>query len=108
MDTKQLITGNPKEGFYPIVQDTVTVIELNEAVMQLTNESSSEDIIAAFDSIEDFTTLLQNIRNTENIVNGILANNSSLIGKISCNIGAHPTQEILHINGVFIGIYFNI
>ena len=108
MDTKQLITGNPKEGFYPIVQDTVTVIELNEAIMNLTSESSSEDIIAAFDSVEDFTTLLQNVRNTENIVNGILINNTSLIGKFSCNILAHATQEILYIDGVFTDQYFNI
>ena len=108
MDTKQLITGNPKEGFYPIVQDTVTVIELNEAVMNLTNESSSEDITAAFDSVEDFTTLLQNVRNTENIINGVLINNSSLIGKFSCNILAHATQEILYIDGVFTDQYFNI
>lgn len=108
MDTKQLITGSPKEGFYPIVQDTVTVIELNEAVIHLTNESSSEDIIAAFDSVEDFTTLLQNIRNTENIVNGVLVNNSTLVGKFSCNIFAHSTKEVLYIDGVFSEQYFNI
>lgn len=108
MDTKQLITGSPKEGFYPIVQDTVTVIELNKAVLSLTSESSSEDIIAAFDSVEDFTTLLQNVRNTENIVNGVLVNDSSLVGKIFCNIIAHPTQETLYIDGVFTNQYFNI
>lgn len=108
MDTKQLITGSPKEGFYPIVQDTVTVIELNEAVINLTSESSSEDIIAAFDSVEDFTTLLQNVRNTENIVNGVLVNDSGLVGKIFCSIMAHPTQEILYIDGVFTDQYFNI
>lgn len=108
MDTKQLITGSPKEGFYPIVQDTVTVIKLNEAVIHLTNESSSEDIIAAFDSVENFTTLLQNIRNTENIVNGILLNNSTLVGKFSCNIFAHSTKEVLYIDGVFSEQYFNI
>lgn len=108
MDTKQLITGSPKEGFYPIVQDTVTVIELNEAVINLTSESSSEDIIAAFDSVEDFTTLLQNVRNTENIVNGVLVNDSSLVGKIFCNIIAHSTQETLYIDGVFTNQYFNI
>lgn len=108
MDTKQLITGSPKEGFYPIVQDTVTVIELNKAVLNLTSESSSEDIIAAFDSVEDFTTLLQNVRNTENIVNGVLVNDSSLVGKIFCNIIAHHTQETLYIDGVFTNQYFNI
>lgn len=108
MDTKQLITGSPKEGFYPIVQDTVTVIELNKAVLNLTSESSSEDIIAAFDSVEDFTTLLQNVRNTENIVNGVLVNDSSLVGKIFCNIIAHTTQETLYIDGVFTDQYFNI
>lgn len=108
MDTKQLITGNPKEGFYPIVQDTVTVIELNKAVMSLASESSSEDIIAAFDSVEDFTTLLQNVRNTENIVNGVLVNDSILVGKIFCNIIASSTQETLYIDGVFTNQYFNI
>ena len=92
MDTKQLITGNPKEGFYPIVQDTVTVIELNEAVMNLTSKSSSEDIAAAFDSAANFNTLIEQIRNAENIVNGILMNNEGSVGKIICTIAAYKNQ----------------
>ena len=101
MDTKQLITGNPKEGFYPIVQDTVTVIELNEAVMNLTSESSSEDIAAAFDSAESFNDLIENIRNSENIVNGILMNNDNAIGKIICSIAAHKNQYACDIEYIY-------
>ena len=101
MDTKQLITGNPKEGFYPIVQDTVTVIELNEAVMNLTSESSSEDIAAAFDSAESFNDLIENIRNSENIVNGILMNNDNAIGKIICSIVAHKNQYACDIEYIY-------
>ena len=103
MDTKQLITGNPKEGFYPIVQDTVTVIELNEAVMTLTSESSSEDIIAAFDSAESFNNLIEQIRNTENIVNGILMNNDGSVGKIICSIAAYKNQYACDIEYIYDG-----
>ena len=103
MDTKQLITGNPKEGFYPIVQDTVTVIELNEAVMTLTSESSSEDIIAAFDSAESFNNLIEQIRNTENIVNGILMNNDGSVGKIICTIAAYKNQYACDIEYFYDG-----
>lgn len=103
MDTKQLITGNPKEGFYPIVQDTVTVIELNEAVMNLTSESSSEDIAAAFDSAESFNGLIEQIRNTENIVNGILMNNDGSVGKIICTIAAYKNQYACDIEYFYDG-----
>ena len=101
MDTKQLITGSPKEGFYPIVQDTVTVIELNEAVMNLTSESSSEDIAAAFDSVEGFNDLIENVRNSENIVNGILMNNDNAIGKIICTIAAYKNQYACDIEYIY-------
>lgn len=101
MDTKQLITGNPKEGFYPIVQDTVTVIELNEAVMNLTSESSSEDIAAAFDTVEGFNELIENVRNSENIVNGILVNNDGAIGKIICTIYAYKNQYACNIEYIY-------
>ena len=103
MDTKQLITGSPKEGFYPIVQDTVTVIELNEAVMNLTSESSSEDIAAAFDSAASFNTLIEQIRNTENIVNGILMNNDGSVGKIICTIAAYKNQYACDIEYIYDG-----
>ena len=103
MDTKQLITGNPKEGFYPIVQDTVTIIELNEAVMNLTSESSSEDIAAAFDSAASFNTLIEQIRNTENIVNGILMNNDGSVGKIICTIAAYKNQYACDIEYIYDG-----
>ena len=103
MDTKQLITGSPKEGFYPIVQDTVTVIELNEAVMNLTSESSSEDIAAAFDSAESFNDLIENIRNSENIVNGILMNNENATGKIICTIAAYKNQYDCDIEYIYDG-----
>lgn len=92
MDTKQLLTGKPREGFYPVVQDTVTVIELNEAVMNLTSESNSEEIIAAFDDIDSFNTLVEQVRDTENIVNGILMNNDNAVGKIICSIAAYKNQ----------------
>lgn len=97
MDTKQLLTGKPREGFYPVVQDTVTVIELNEAVMNLTSESSSEEIIAAFDDIDSFNTLVEQVRDTENIVNGILVSNGEHTGKITANIIADNSWNLLII-----------
>lgn len=101
MDTKQLLTGKPREGFYPVVQDTVTVIELNEAVMSLTSESSSEDIAASFDTVEGFNELIENVRNSENIVNGILMNNENAIGKIICTIYAYKNQYACDIEYIY-------
>lgn len=101
MDTRQLLTGKPREGFYPVVQDTVTVIELNEAVMSLTSESSSEDIAAAFDTVEGFNELIENVRNSENIVNGILMNNENAIGKIICTIYAYKNQYACDIEYIY-------
>ena len=103
MDIKQLVTGDPKTGFYPITQDTITVIELNKAVMSLTNESSSEDIIAAFDNLESFQTLIAEVRNPQNICSGILINETpedKRVGKYEASIIANTDAETLHVRWV--------
>lgn len=101
MNTKQLITGSPKEGIYPIVQDTVTVIELNWAVTELTNDSSSADIQLAFDSATAFDQLVENLRDIENIFSGITINNDNHKGKLMCTCYADATDNIVTIEYVF-------
>ena len=108
MDTKQLLTGKPREGFYPVVQDTVTVIELNEAVMNLTSESISEEIIAAFDDIDSFNILVEQVRDTENIVNGILVNNDSTTGKLVASIAADKNENNIRLEYVYEGKFINL
>lgn len=103
MDIKQLVTGNPKVGFYPVTQDTITVIELNKAVMNLTNESSSEDIIAAFDNLESFQALIAEVRNPQNICSGILINETpedKRVGKYEASIIANTNVETLHVRWI--------
>lgn len=103
MDIKQLVTGDPKTGFYPITQDTITVIELNKAVMSLTNESSSEDIIAAFDNLESFQALIAEVRNPQNICSGILINETpedKRVGKYEASIIANIDAETLHVRWI--------
>lgn len=100
MDIKQLVTGDPKTGFYPITQDTITVIELNKAVMNLINESSSEDIIAAFDNLGSFQALITEVRNPQNICSGILVNETpedKRVGKYEASIIANTDAETLHV-----------
>lgn len=103
MDIKQLVTGNPKTGFYPVTQDTITVIELNKSVMSLTNESSSEEIIAAFDNLESFQALIAEVRNPQNICSGILVNETpedKRVGKYEATIIANTDAETLHVRWV--------
>lgn len=103
MDIKQLVTGDPKAGFYPITQDTITVIELNKAVMSLTNESSSEEIIAAFDNLESFQALIAEVSNPQNICSGILVNETpedKRVGKYEATIIANIDVETLYIQWV--------
>lgn len=103
MDIKQLVTGDPKTGFYPVTQDTITVIELNKSVMSLTNESSSEEIIAAFDNLESFQALIAEVRNPQNICSGILVNETpedKRVGKYEATIIANTDAETLHVRWV--------
>jgi len=103
MDIKQLVTGNPKTGFYPVTQDTITVIELNKSVMSLTNKSSSEDIIAAFDNLESFQALIAEVRNPQNICSGILINDTETdlqVGKYEASIIARTDTETLNVRWV--------
>lgn len=103
MDIKQLVTGDPKTGFYPITQDTITVIELNKSVMNLTNESSSEEIIAAFDNLESFQALITEVRNPQNICSGILINETpedKRVGKYEATIIANTDAETLHVRWI--------
>lgn len=101
MDTKQLYVKEVKEGIYPIVQDTVTVIELNWAVTELTNNSSSADIQLAFDSATAFDQLVENLRDIENIFSGITINTDTRKGKLMCTCYADATNNIVTIEYVF-------
>lgn len=103
MDIKQLVTGNPKTGFYPVTQDTITVIELNKSVMNLTNGSSSKEIIAAFDNLESFQALIAEIRNPQNICSGILVNETpedKRVGKYEATIIANTDAETIHVRWI--------
>lgn len=105
MEVKQLVRGNPKEGFLPITQDTIVVVELNEAILSLTNSSTSEEIIDAFDNDNKFITLIDNIRVKENIMNGILINNATQGGNVNASIIADKSSERLDISFIYNNTY---
>lgn len=85
------------DGTYKTFPDMATVVELNSAVLDLTNESSSEDIIAAFDSAAQFSNLITQIRDSDNIVNEVLLDTDGYIGHINASLAVSKTDEIIHI-----------
>lgn len=85
------------DGTYKTFPDMATVVELNSAVLTLTNESSSEDIIAAFDSAAEFSNLITQIRDSDNIVNEVLLDTDGYIGHINASLAVSKTDEIIHI-----------
>lgn len=101
MDIKQLLTGKPKEGFHPVTQDTTVIIELNKAVTTLTNSSTSAEIIAAFDSDNKFTKLLEWGRTRENIIAGILVDDAAEVGKIEASVIFNRTSDVITIDYVY-------
>ena len=85
------------DGTYKDFPDMATVVELNSSVLQLTSESSSEDIIAAFDSAAEFSNLIAQVRVAENIVNEVFYDNNGYIGHINASMIVSTTAEELHI-----------
>ena len=85
------------DGTYKDFPDMATVVELNSAVLQLNSESSSEDIIAAFDSAAEFSNLIAQVRVAENIVNEVFYNDNDYIGHINASMIVSTTAEELHI-----------
>lgn len=108
MEIKQLVKGDPKTGFVPITQDTIVVVELNEAVLNITSSSSSADIIAAFDSVAKFDKLIADIRVKENIMNGVLINNDTKGGNINASIVADKGSDKIELSFIYNNIYSNI
>lgn len=85
------------DGTYKTFPDMATVVELNASVLALTSESSSEEIIAAFDSTAEFSNLITQIRDSDNIVNEVLLDTDGYIGHINASLAVSKTAEIIHI-----------
>lgn len=86
---------------YEELPDQATVIDIDGKVMDLTNESSNEDILAVFGTLPDFTSLIETIRNSETILNSILVDNENRAGKINATILAKKEANTLYL------IYFD-
>ena len=85
------------DGSYKTFPDMATVVELNASVLALTSGSSSEEIIAAFDSTAEFSNLITQIRDSDNIVNEVLLDTDGYIGHINASLAVSKTAEIIHI-----------
>lgn len=85
------------DGTYKTFPDMATVVELNASVLALTSASSSEEIIAAFDSTAEFSNLIAQIRDSNNIVNEVLLDTDGYIGHINASLAVSKTDEIIHI-----------
>lgn len=86
---------------YEELPDQATVIDIDGKIMDLTTESSNEDILAVFGTLPDFTSLIETIRNSETILNSILVDNDSQVGKVNATILANKTSNTLDV------IYFD-
>nr|DAR36533.1 MAG TPA: hypothetical protein [Caudoviricetes sp.] len=86
---------------YEELPDQATVIDIDGKIMDLTTESSNEDILAVFGTLPDFISLIEIVRNSETILNSILVNNNSQVGKVNATILANKISNILDI------IYFD-
>ena len=86
---------------YEELPDQATVIDIDGKVMDLTNESSNEDILAVFGTLPDFTSLIETVRNSETILNSILVNGENGVGKVNATILAKKDTNTLHL------IYFD-
>lgn len=85
------------DGSYKTFPDMATVVELNASVLALTSASSSEEIIAAFDSTAEFSNLITQIRDSDNIVNEVLLDTDGYIGHINASLAVSKTSEVIHI-----------
>lgn len=85
------------DGSYKTFPDMATVVELNASVLALTSGSSSEEIIAAFDSTAEFSNLITQIRDSDNIVNEVLLDTDGYIGHINASLAVSKTDEVIHI-----------
>lgn len=86
---------------YEELPDQATVIDIDGKVMDLTTESSNEDILAVFGTLPDFTSLIETVRNSETILNSILVDNEKRVGKVNATILAKKNANTLHL------IYFD-
>lgn len=86
---------------YEELPDQATVIDIDGKIMDLTTESSNEDILAVFGTLPDFTSLIETVRNSETILNSILVDNDSQVGKVNATILANKTSNTLDV------IYFD-
>lgn len=82
---------------YEELPDQATVIDIDGKIMDLTTESSNEDILAVFGTLPDFTSLIETVRNSETILNSILVDNDSQIGKVNATILANKTSNTLDV-----------
>lgn len=82
---------------YEELPDQATVIDIDGKIMDLTTESSNEDILAVFGTLPDFTSLIETVRNSETILNSILVDDSKRVGKVNATILANKDANVLHV-----------
>ena len=82
---------------YEELPDQATVIDIDGKIMDLTTESSNEDILAVFGTLPDFTSLIETVRNSETILNSILVDDSKRVGKVNATILANKDANTLHV-----------
>lgn len=80
-------------GEYKDLPDVATVVELDSSVLSLTNNSTSEEIATAFGSVSEFTTLIEQIRDSSNIINEVFFDTDDYIGHLNASLIVSKTQE---------------
>lgn len=83
---EQLTYGDSKTPFYPLIENGITLIELNSSITDLVTSSSPEDIEQAFDGVENFDNLITALRLSGTVINGITIATDTEAGNMTADV----------------------
>lgn len=83
---EQLTYGDSKTPFYPLIENGITLIELNSSITDLVTSSSPEDIEQAFDGEEVFDNLIAALRLSGTVINGITIATDTEAGNMTADV----------------------
>lgn len=90
---EQLTYGDSKTPFYPLIENGITLIELNSSITDLVTSSSPEDIEQAFDGEETFNNLITALRLSGTVINGITIATDTEAGNMTADVVVSKNED---------------
>lgn len=90
---EQLTYGDSKTPFYPLIENGITLIELNSSITDLVTSSSPEDIKQAFDGEEVFNNLISALRLSGTVINGITIATDTEAGNMTADVVVSKNED---------------